>query len=260
MKTLRLSLIGCIVVFVAAVVLSPSIPVASSSPPVASPRIVLAEEFTGTWCPYCPGASGALERLEAKLGRDKLVVLGFHSGGRFGNPDSDARLAYYNISGIPTVIFNGLYRKVGGNQNPNDYSIDQSYNGLYAVSSSRSSPVEIAMTGLINMEDPTRYRADCEVTVTATDAIPTAPKVRFVIYEDDINYRAQNGETHFDWVVRDVLDEAPLTITEAGQQETFQRSVILNPQWNRQKLGLAVIVQRDGTRPEVLQAAHHQFE
>jgi len=48
----------------------PPTQVVSSSPAAQDPpRVVLAEYFTGTWCPFCPASSGALERLQARIGR-----------------------------------------------------------------------------------------------------------------------------------------------------------------------------------------------
>jgi thiol-disulfide isomerase/thioredoxin len=246
-----------VAIFLVAVAISPSVPATSSTTAVQEPaRVVLAEQFTATWCPYCPGSTGALERLEAEVGKENFVVLAYHERrSRFGNPDSQARVVWYDIDGFPTVIFNGIYPFVGGSTNPNQPEIDQGYRARYELSRRRPAPVEIALTGMLMMEDPSRYVAHCEAVITAISQITTQPKVRFALVENGIEYRAPNGETHFNWVVRDMLDEASLTITEPGQQETLTRSVEVQPGWNSQHLGIVVFVQVDERRREVLQAA-----
>jgi thiol-disulfide isomerase/thioredoxin len=252
---------ACVAVLGAALILSSPTPVTSSPSAAMTPRTVLAEDFAATWCQFCPGNTGALERLQQAVGTDKLVVLAYHvSGSRFDALDSNARLVYYNFPPMPTVIINGLFRIEHGSTNPNEMRLDQQFNAFYQMSSQRLSPLQIALTGGIVMQDASSYRADVTAVVTATAPITGQPRVRFALFENDIDFRADNGETHFDWVVRDMLDEASLTITQPGQQETFKRTVVLNPNWNRQHLGLAVFVQIDAPTTEVLQAAQIQFQ
>jgi thiol-disulfide isomerase/thioredoxin len=75
--------------FLLALIAVPSPAVVASQPATAmTSRVVLAEDFAATWCLFCPGVTGALERLEATVGKDKLVVLAHHiSGSRFNALD-----------------------------------------------------------------------------------------------------------------------------------------------------------------------------
>lgn len=220
-------------------------------------RVVLAEQFTATWCPYCPGSTGALERLEDEVGQENFVVLAYHDRrSRFGNPESQGRMTWYNIEALPTVIFNGIYPVVGGSTNPYQPEIDQAYRVRYELSQRRPALVQIAVTGMLMMVDPSQYEVHCEALVTVVNPITTPPpKVRFALVEHAIEYQAPNGETHFNWVVRDMLDEALLTITEPGQQASFTRRAMVQPGWNNQHLGIVVFVQADERRREVLGAA-----
>ena len=43
----------------------------------ASQRVVVAEEFTATWCTYCPGAARGLFVIH-QCGYDSLVVIAYH--------------------------------------------------------------------------------------------------------------------------------------------------------------------------------------
>lgn len=260
----RWMLIICVVALVGFVALT-SRPHASTAvvqqPPV---KMVLAEQATGTWCPYCPGSSGALERLEERVGKNNLAVLAYHDDTQFGNEAATGWLTQANISAFPTAIFNGLYRRVGGSANPNDMSIDAGYNSVYNLAKQRPLPVDITLSGMLLMESPAVSRIDFTVTVTALTDVPSPAKVQFVLYEDNINYRASNGESHFDWVVRKKLPAAPLTVTMAGQTETFERSFVYDSRQYRYRsnptqLGIVAYVHLDAARPEVLQAARLQL-
>jgi thiol-disulfide isomerase/thioredoxin len=258
----HLSIVGCAVLALLILVVSgPRAVVSSAAAQEETEKIVLAEQFTGTWCPYCPGSSGALERVQKELGREKFVVLSYHcAAGRtdpFDNPDSNARLSFYQISGFPTVVFNGLYKKVGGSSDPGDTSIDESYTTMYNMSKQRSTPFSMTLTGVIESEESAGYVVNCEAVVTSVAPMAAPTAVRFVVYEDNLNYRAPNGESVFDWVVRKTLEPVPLTITEPGQQQVIKQTIALDSKWKRQNLGVVALVQRTGIvgKAEVFQAA-----
>lgn len=78
-------------------------------------RVVIAEEFTGTWCPYCPGAQMGLRNLKQEVG-DLVAIIAYHLSDPFSIPEGSARRSYYGVSGIPTVIFDGVLWRVGGSQ------------------------------------------------------------------------------------------------------------------------------------------------
>lgn len=250
-KSTYISIVGSVAVFLAAFIVSTSRPVAPSVSAQAPVRRILAEQFTGTWCPYCPGSSGALERAEAQLGKENLIVLAYHSGDRFATSETEARVSEYRISGFPTVVFNGLFASTGGSANPNEPALDGAYSAVMNISKQRPELAQVALTGTLVEESPALYYADFEAVVTTTGPITVPSNIKFALYEDDINFRAQNGETHFDWVVRK-MQISPLTITEPGQQETFKGRFDINPQvWNRQHLGIVAFIQNTARRPEV---------
>jgi hypothetical protein len=63
-------------------------------------------------------------------------------------------------------------------------------------------------------------------------------------------------------VVRRAINGEALTITQSGQQQTAMRSIALDPAWDREHLGVAVLVQKDlarGQGYEVVQAASLDF-
>ena len=65
---------------------------------------VLALEFTGTWCQYCPNMSSALE--DAKLFRPgRIVDIAVHCYDEFSPACSDDYAEAFNVYAFPTMVF-----------------------------------------------------------------------------------------------------------------------------------------------------------
>jgi hypothetical protein len=85
-----------------------------------SDRAVLVELFTGAQSDKCAGADLAFEGLLKSYKPSELVLLAYHV--HFGgadpltSPDTMARLKYYeeDITGLPTIFFDGKAEEVGG--------------------------------------------------------------------------------------------------------------------------------------------------
>ncbi len=77
-------------------------------------RNILVEYFTATWCTNCEGVSQNLHKLEKE--REDVVIVAYHPTDRdeLGNEAGDRRYDFYDIDNVPTVIFDGLDRFVGG--------------------------------------------------------------------------------------------------------------------------------------------------
>jgi hypothetical protein len=78
-------------------------------------KVVVMEEFTGTWCVYCPGAAMAIEEL---VGMNKPVaVIAYHDADKYETRNVDPRKLFDRVSGYPTTVFNGRTASIGGNAN-----------------------------------------------------------------------------------------------------------------------------------------------
>jgi len=77
----------------------------------AGEKVVVAEEFTGTWSPFCPGAARGLKDLKEEFG-DSIVVIAYHDD-EFSTPGYLIRESYYEITSWPTVLFAGVERVEG---------------------------------------------------------------------------------------------------------------------------------------------------
>ncbi len=86
-------------------------------------RVVVAEEFTGTWCTHCPDAMRGLHELRAVVGEDRLAAVAFHIQDDFDIAENSDRAAYYDVSSVPDVRIDGVLQHLGGNDgNPVDYT------------------------------------------------------------------------------------------------------------------------------------------
>jgi hypothetical protein len=86
-------------------------------------RVVVAEEFTGTWCTYCPGAMMGLHALQQTVGRERLAMVAYHLSDGFSILAGQDRANLYGVIGIPHVWFDGTVDRIGGlPSTPIDYT------------------------------------------------------------------------------------------------------------------------------------------
>ena len=72
-------------------------------------RVVLAEDYTATWCSYCPKAAEALEQLSDQF-PGRIIIVAYHSdrlGDPFGFADEIARGEARGVDALPAVFIDG---------------------------------------------------------------------------------------------------------------------------------------------------------
>ncbi|HEV8049891.1 MAG TPA: hypothetical protein VGP88_04795, partial [Thermoplasmata archaeon] len=91
------------------------------TPMTGYPRTVLIETFTGVWCPHCPAEAQSLYQFDQNTSHNVLNIAELHGcefapgtgpcGDGYVPPDgsTDARGAFYGLTGYPTVITDGLH-------------------------------------------------------------------------------------------------------------------------------------------------------
>jgi len=217
-------------------------PLASGS----SAKTPVIEVFTGTWCPPCAFADPAVSRIMDEYSPDNLIVLMYHLNGGtpdpYSNPASNTRDTFYNIAYVPTAIVDGggpytddsLWLIGAWPQKGQNYDI---YRGLIDSEYAPGAPL-----GILLDTDLTPTTAIVAATITATNPIALSNlTARFVLYEDALYYMGSNLAPYHRSVVRD-LRESPLVISN-GQTVAISQSFTLGGGWNKNKLGVAVMVQ-----------------
>ncbi|MCH2141159.1 MAG: hypothetical protein MK100_09025, partial [Phycisphaerales bacterium] len=79
---------------------------------LSSQRIVIAEEFTATWCGYCPDVGEALYNLQQDRPNEIIGTM-IHGGDAYATTWGNARQNFYSVGGYPTVWLDGWSSMAG---------------------------------------------------------------------------------------------------------------------------------------------------
>ena len=212
---------------------------------------VLVEIGTGTWCPYCPGAAMGADDLIAN-GHD-VAIIENHNGDDYTNAASNARNAYYNITGYPTAVFDGGSAYVGGSASQSLYPQYLSrYNQKIAIPSSFSIDIVGTSSGLIDF--------NVDVTIEMVEAYAGSDiRLHCAITESEIPEFWQ-GQNHLNFVNRMMLpnhngiqlDFSTNTVIE--QNYTFS----LDPSWVTEHCEIVIFLQEHGSK-QVLNAGKREL-
>jgi thiol-disulfide isomerase/thioredoxin len=206
-------------------------------------KVVVAEDFTATWCQYCPGAARGLDQLDDEQG-DRLVVVAYHaSGDPFYLADYDVRKNYYGVGGIPTVFFDGIKRVEGG---VHDGSMYSTYLPIFNQRKAVANPIDIILSNS-GLNEVT-------ATITNTSGGTVSGKLHFALIERHKAYNWQ-GMNELDYILRGMLPNANGVAVSIAAGETLQATRTFNIQtgWNRNECRMVVFVQ--GTNKEIYQGA-----
>ena len=209
------------------------------------PRNKVVQEIgTGTWCTYCPGAAMGADDLVAN--GCQVAVIEYHNGDAFTNTASDARNAYYSISGYPTAHFDGVVEYVGGNHSTSLYT---TYLPLYNQRIAIPSAFTIMMTGT-NTGD--NYNVNLLLNkvsaYTGTNLV-----AHLVLTESEIAYSWQ-GQTELNFVERTMVPShtgTPISFASSTSQ-VVTLSFTKDPTWVLAHCELVAFIQ-DNTTKEILQ-------
>ncbi len=211
-------------------------------------QMVVLEISTATSCSFCPGAAmGAEDLIDG--GYNVAVIQNHGSGDAFSNTYSNARNSYYNISGHPTAIFDGLLRYVGGSYSNSLFPI---YLPLYQQRCNLITPLNIDIYGMPSRED-------YQITVRIEKVAPITNAnlaLHLVLTESNIAY-AWQGQTQLHYVNRRMYPGAQGTsIDLASPANGFidvVQTIAKNAAWVTANCELVAFIQDLGTK-EIIQA------
>ncbi|MDP7009053.1 MAG: hypothetical protein QGI78_05730 [Phycisphaerales bacterium] len=126
----------------------------------AAPRKVVAENFTATWCTYCPDVANGLIMLQDEF-PDTFFPLQIHCSDSYSTSWGDIRQNFYNVPGYPTVWMDGVYGQEGSYGSPS---------GNYTQLRSRymqrqAAPTDVTITMCGSSVDTDTYSVSIEVGV-----------------------------------------------------------------------------------------------
>lgn len=220
-------------------------------------RTVLLEEFTATWCSYCPGAAMGLRDMKT-YHDDTVTVIAYHpsSPDPFYTYESyQRRYIYYGgmVPGYPTVVFDGVDTVVGGFHNQSMYPY---YKPKYNIRKVIDQPVTFTCSGEYH---PDTRQGTLNITLTNVGSSTISGYLRIAQVILDTPYTWQN-QTHLEWVLRDMLPTATGTYysISPGNSINHSENFSVLSYDNEHEIAFVVFFQRDDTR-EVI-GARPEFE
>lgn len=188
-------------------------------------QTVMLEVGTGTWCQYCPGAAMGADDLVTN--GKQVAVVENHNGDTYAYPSSDARNTYYEITGYPTAIFDGIKKLVGGNHTTSLYtSYLPIYESRYAIKSAFGLTVSGSASG---------NNFNISVVVDRYGETPFANSnlvLHMALTQSHLQVNWQ-GQTHLEYVSRVMVPDAngtPIDLSSA-MQVTVPLTFTLNTAW-----------------------------
>lgn len=195
-------------------------------------RVVVAEDFTATWCSWCPDAAKALDSLY-RVASDSLVVIAYHPSGSdpFQTSGSVARANYYHLMYYPTVFF------CGGDTNWPSTMVGSFGSSTYDSCRIRfdsiktiDSPLELSVDYL-SYDDVTRSG---QMTIGARNVsgAPVAGRLHFLVLERGIPYYWQSM-SELDFLVRDMVPDGngEEISVDPGDSLSVVRDYVIGPDW-----------------------------
>ena len=197
----KISVISLIILSFASCYQSEDVPAATIVEPSEFTQKLLIEDFTGTWCVYCPGAGHAIEGAVAA--NDRFIPVGLHYRS-LSNPEemqnefSEGVVTTYNVDGFPKVYLNRREKLWA-----NDYLVSTLESML-----NRYAPVGLAINSTL-----TGNSLEVNIKVGFVEETTSVDNYKLVVYlvEDGLVYPQHNAalpdlpELIEDYVHNDVL-------------------------------------------------------
>lgn len=155
-------------------------------------ELVMVEDFTGTWCAFCPGAALGIEDLRDE-GYD-IAVVAWHRSDDYETPDVQAAMDRYGIPGFPSVVFGGEILVSGGSF---DQSVVDLYRGPVTEIAEKRVPMKVDFIESYLSENDTQYKATLDVS-SLSNIEDRDQVIRIALTEDAIME---------EWQSLDILDD-----------------------------------------------------
>jgi len=170
-----------------------------------------------------------------EFGHDELVVLAYHpTSDPFGTPETQSRINWYGNPGYPTCFFDGYDSYVGS------FLVYSRYKTRIQNHLQDPAPLSIDLYGSIGNNSGS---VDAHIEVIDQLTEPDL-EVMFVVYED----YAPTGGNEYRWVVRDILNSEPVTVSQPGETMDVSRTFSISGNWDASDISVVVFVQSTSSK------------
>lgn len=210
-------------------------------------RLILAEDFTATWCPYCPHARCALEQMLEEY-PEELIVVDEHWQDALATPWTEARKSgFYALGGLPLVVLDGTRFYFGASSCEGSAASYRS--GIEArLASAPASPVRIDGLYVLDAEART---ASISVSLLLEEAADLGETTAFLLVLE--NEVSAGGHTYYH--VTRVAHETPVSLLAPGDLARVDAFLALDAVDDLTEIELIAFLQRTEGDTEVIQAA-----
>ena len=203
---------------------------------------VLVELFSNDACVHCPEAEEIIDSL--MQADSNLYLINYHVGVPDANDpfyladseDINARIVYYYGStdpGTPYLVFNGVASYTGTSGAPSwGAKIQELHNRDYRK--------VLNLSGVYN----TATRSG--TLYVSVDTTFDGAKIRVAMVESGIHYQAPNGDTLYNYLLRDMMGGA-----EGASGDSAAFVFEINPSMNPDSVDFVVFLQDDNTKEVV---------
>ncbi|MCB2204510.1 Omp28-related outer membrane protein [bacterium] len=212
-------------------------------------RTVLLEQFTGTWCQWCP--YGAEEIDSVLILYPNARAIAYHQGDPMSTSNGDNVIAHLLVSSYPS---GAIDRRLWNTPQGLGIAISRSYwRSAVSVRDTISSPMSIGVSGTYHQD--TRL-INATVTLNALSAMSGEYYLNIILTEDGLNYAQKknvNGNVvtlnpyYHKRVVRDMItgwvgDQLTTTGFTANQMVTYPFTFSVPSAYDISNLKLTVFV------------------
>jgi hypothetical protein len=227
-----------------------------------TPRTVLMEEFTGTWCQWCPYGHDSLMTILARVPNTRALCYHVFNSDPYITAEGNVVRDSFLITGAPYAVIDRIVWNVSGS---GTFKLSRSIWGQAVstrLTNSPTSPLSISVTGFF---DSTTRAMSGNVLVTAASALTGNFWINIVLTEDDLNYPQTKIDINTNqvftvnpyfhqFVVRRMITGglgqqlAPTGFT-ANQTVSFPFNFTVPVSWNYNKVRFTTFVDRKYTLP-----------
>ena len=163
------------------------------------------------------------------------------------------RAGLYNVSGIPHTEWNGVHSQVGGASGGNWESLYPDYVNLYHAHYDLETPFRLGISGEY---EPGDNEVNFSVEVLIDDDIDTTVNIEetyveiFAVEDDIYSWWGTIGQWHNarnvarKYITKSEATKNPLSISEAGQSEIFDHTLVLSDAWVHSNVKIIAIIQK----------------
>jgi hypothetical protein len=183
-----------------------------------APKKIMCQEFTATWCTYCPDVAEGLA-IVIENNAPAVVGLMIHGGDAYTTSLGNQLINFYSLSGYPTVWVDGTWSQVGSYG-----SASANATALQSLVNNASTTTDVTIDVVGESLSANQYRLDIELGVEAGGATRNLKLYITQVY--DLEAWPESNEHQFNTLRQSAATQ---TVTlSSGQSQSYSHTFTLS--------------------------------